>query len=68
MAFYFLRDFWGLPRPRLPPHIPRPPASPAGECPGLPSAVCAVRVYHNGHIIKIPTQIIIYILRALYCP
>nr|DAU79794.1 MAG TPA: hypothetical protein [Caudoviricetes sp.] len=27
-AFYFLRNFWGLSRPRLPPHIPRPRPQP----------------------------------------
>ena len=46
-----------------PPGHARRRSTAARACPA-----CSICVYHNGHIIQIPTQIIIYILRALYCP
>lgn len=61
-GFLFFAEFLGVTPPPAAAAYPPPPASTAGERPGLPPAMYAVRVYHNGHIIQIPTQIIVYIM------
>lgn len=78
-AFYFLRDFFNSPFVLRSPFKVRPAASRSRISPAPGHArrrstaaracpACPIWVYHNGHIIQIPTQIIIYILRVLYCP
>lgn len=65
-AFYFLRDFWGLPRPRLPSHIPRPRSCP----PEIDSRQGLPCLHHMGipqwAYYPMPTQIIVHLVWVLF--
>jgi hypothetical protein len=61
-GFLFFAEFLGVTPPPAAAAYPPPPASTAGERPGSPPAVYAVRVYRNAHNAQSGNKIIMYIL------